>query len=77
MIWGDLKKNIFSNPKGGSLCFQKQKSAMTNKIKKFLYILEHLIQDGHNEIPTFAIYHHIDHVPSRIPTHNQYIGHKI
>ena len=54
-----------------------EKKTMTNKIKKFLYILEHLIQDGHNEIPTFAIYHHIDHVPSRIPTHNQYIGHKI
>ena len=67
MISGDLKKNIFSNPKGGPLCFQKRKSAlvgvfleknpMTNKIKKFLYILEHLIPDGHNKIPTFALYH--------------------
>ena len=28
-----------------------------NKIKKFLYILEHLIPDGRNEIPTFALYH--------------------
>ena len=67
MISGDLKKNIFSNPKGGPLCFQKQKSAlvgffleknpMTNKIKKFLYVLEHLIPDGHDEIPTFALYY--------------------
>ena len=30
---------------------------MTNKIKKFLYILEHLIPDGRDEIPTFALYH--------------------
>ena len=30
---------------------------MTNKIKKFLYILVHLIPDGHVEIPTFALYH--------------------
>ena len=30
---------------------------MTNKIKKFLYILEHLIPDGYDEIPTFALYH--------------------
>ena len=30
---------------------------MTNKIKKFLYILVHLIPDGHDEIPTFALYH--------------------
>ena len=29
---------------------------MTNKIKKFLYTLEHLIPDGY-EIPTFALYH--------------------
>ena len=46
--------------------FQKRKSAlvggyfeknpMTNKIKKFLYTLEHLIPDGY-EIPTFALYH--------------------
>ena len=67
MISGDLKKNIFSNPKGGPLCFQKRKSAlvgffleknpMTNKIEKFLYILEHLIPDGRDEIPTFALYH--------------------
>ena len=49
------------------MCFQKRKSAlvgvfleknpMTNKIKKFLYILEHLIPDGRDEIPTFALYH--------------------
>ena len=49
------------------MCFQKRKSAlvgfffeknpMTNKIKKFLYILVHLIPDGHVEIPTFALYH--------------------
>ena len=67
MISGDLKKKKFSNPKGGPLCFQKRKSAMvvffleknpmTNKIKKFLYVLEHLIPDGHDEIPTFALYH--------------------
>ena len=60
MIWGDLKK-------GGPLCFEKQKSALvggyfekktlTNKIKKFLYTLEHLIPDGYDEIPTFALYH--------------------
>ena len=66
-ILGDLNKNIFLNPKGGPLCFQKRKLAlvgfffeknpMTNKIKKFLYILVHLIPDGHDEIPTFALYH--------------------
>ena len=63
MIWGDFKKKCFSNP----LYFQKRKSAlvggyfeknpMTNKIKKFLYTLEHLIPDAHEEIPTFAFYH--------------------
>ena len=56
-------KKCFSNP----LYFQKRKSAlvgffleknpMTNKIEKFLYILEHLIPDGRDEIPTFALYH--------------------
>ena len=49
------------------MCFQKRKSAMvgvfleknpmTNKIKKFLFGLEHLIPDGRDEIPTFALYH--------------------
>ena len=34
-----------------------EKKPMTNKIKKFLYILEHLIPDGRDEIPTFALYH--------------------
>ena len=34
-----------------------EKNPMTNKIKKFLYILEHLIPDAHEEIPTFALYH--------------------
>ena len=34
-----------------------EKNPMTNKIKKFLYTLEHLIPDGHDEIPTFALYH--------------------
>ena len=34
-----------------------EKKPMTNKIKKFLYILEHLIPDGYDEIPTFALYH--------------------
>ena len=34
-----------------------EKNPMTNKIKKFLYILEHLILDGRDEIPTFALYH--------------------
>ena len=34
-----------------------KKKTMTNKIKKFLYILVHLIPDGHDEIPTFALYH--------------------
>ena len=53
------------------MCFQKRKSAlvgvfleknpMTNKIEKFLYILEHLIPDGHDEIPTFALYHPLLH----------------
>ena len=57
MILGNLKKNIFSNPKAGTLCSQKRKSTMTNKIKKFLYTLEHLIPDAHDEIPTFAFYH--------------------
>ena len=32
---------------------------MTNKIKKFLYILEHLIPDRYDEIPTFASYYPI------------------
>ena len=44
MIWGDF--NFFS-----------EKNPMTNKIKKFLYILVHLIPDGLDEIPTFALYH--------------------
>ena len=30
---------------------------MTNKIKKFLYILVHLFPDGRDEIPTFALYY--------------------
>ena len=34
-----------------------EKNPMTNKIKKFLYTLEHLIPDGRDEIPTFALYH--------------------
>ena len=34
-----------------------EKKPMTNKIKKFLYTLEHLIPDGYDEIPTFALYH--------------------
>ena len=34
-----------------------EKNPMTNKIKKFLYTLEHLIPDAHEEIPTFALYH--------------------
>ena len=29
---------------------------MTNKIKKFLYTLEHLNRDAHEEIQTFAFY---------------------
>ena len=66
MILGNLRKNIFLNPKGGPFCFQKWKLAivvffgkkpMTNKIKKFLYTLEHLIADAHEEIPSFAFYH--------------------
>ena len=57
MILGNLKKNIFSNPKAGTLCSQKRKSTMTNKIKKFLYILEHQIPDGYDEIPTFSFNH--------------------
>ena len=47
----------------GPLCFEKWKSAlvcffqnMTNKIKKFLYTLEHLNRDAHEEIQTFAFY---------------------
>ena len=34
-----------------------EKKPMTNKIKKFLYTLEHLIPDGYDEIPTFAFDH--------------------
>ena len=34
-----------------------ERNPMTNKIKKFLYTLEHLILDGYDEIPTFALYH--------------------
>ena len=37
--------------------FFLKKKPMTNKIKKFLYILEHLIPDGRDEFPTFALYH--------------------
>ena len=33
------------------------KKPMANKIKKFLFTLEHLIPDGYDEIPTFALYH--------------------
>ena len=36
-----------------------EKKPMTNKIKKFLYTLEHLIPDGYDEIPTFALYHRL------------------
>ena len=39
----------------GSFFFEKK--PMTNKIKKFLYTLEHLIADAHEEIPSFAFYH--------------------
>ena len=63
MILDDFLKKCFSN----HLYFQKRKSAlvgvlseknpMTKKIKKFLYTLEHLIPDGRDEIPTFALYH--------------------
>ena len=34
-----------------------EKKPMTNKIKMFLFTLEHLIPDGRDEIPTFALYH--------------------
>merc|ERR1712155_250424 len=67
MISGDLKKKYFFKSKGGTLVFSKtkiglgvfffEKNPMTNKIKKFLYVLEHLIPDGRDEIPTFALYH--------------------
>ena len=60
---GRFLKKCFSD----TLHFQKRKLAMvggyfekkpmTNKIKKFLYTLEHLIPDGYDEIPTFALYH--------------------
>ena len=33
------------------------KNTITNKLKKFLYTLEHLIPDGYDEIPTFAFDH--------------------
>merc|ERR1711994_1144207 len=66
MIRGDLKKICFQI-EGGTLVFSKtkighggfflEKKPMTNKIKKFLYTLEHLIPDGYDEIPTFALYH--------------------
>ena len=63
MIWGDLKKNvfqipcIFKNENRPWWVFFFKKNPMTNKIKKFLYTLEHLIPDGYDEIPTFALYH--------------------
>ena len=43
--------------------FFLEKKPMTNKIEKFLYILEHLIPDGRDEIPTFALY--LPLLPSR------------
>ena len=46
-----------------------EKNPMTNKIKKFLYTLEHLIPDAHKEIPTFALYHPLldsDSFPKKI-----------
>ena len=48
---------MFSKTKIGHGGFFFEKNPMTNKIKKFLYILVHLIPDGHVEIPTFALYH--------------------
>ena len=47
----------FQKPKSALVGFFLEKNPMTNKIKKFLYILEHLIPDGRDEIPTFALYH--------------------
>ena len=58
--------------------FFLEKNPMTNKIKKFLYTLEHLIPDGHDEIPTFALYHPLLgweelHLPSvlSLPCHHR------
>ena len=34
----------------------KIRKPMTNKMKKFLYTLEHLIPDVFDEIPTFAFF---------------------
>ena len=48
---------MFSKTKIGLGGFFLGKNPMTNKIKKFLYILEHLIPDGRDEISTFALYH--------------------
>ena len=48
---------MFSKTKIGHGGFFLKKNPMTNKIKKFLYTLEHLIPDGRDEIPTFVLYH--------------------
>ena len=54
------------------MVFFFEKNPMTNKIKKFLYILEHLIPDGYDEIPTFALYH-----PLLVQLYNIDFKHKI
>ena len=52
-----FKSLVFSKTKIGLGGFFFEKNPMTNKIKKFLYTLEHQIPDGRDEIPTFALYH--------------------
>ena len=52
-----FKSLVFSKTKISLGGFFFEKKPMTNKIKKFLYTLEHLIPDAHEEIPTFAFYH--------------------
>ena len=64
-----FKSLVFSKTKIGLGGFFFEKNPMTNKIKKFLYILEHLIPDGRDEIPTFALYHPLlpmDHFSSSL-----------
>ena len=53
----DQKKCVLKKQKSAMVGVFLEKKPMTNKIKKFLYILEHLIPDGRDEIPTFALYH--------------------
>ena len=56
-----FKSLVFSKTKISLGGFFFEKNPMTYKIKKFLHTLEHLIPDGREEIPTFALYHPLLH----------------